>query len=49
MEHDEKIPRIFNSISLPLLLIDRDFVVVAANAAAIPLSPDCFRRLYPKE
>ncbi len=35
MGHEEKIPRIFNSISLPLLLIDRDFVVVAANSAAI--------------
>ncbi|MBW1685780.1 MAG: PAS domain-containing protein [Deltaproteobacteria bacterium] len=36
MGHEEKIPRIFNSISLPLLLINRDFVVVAANSAAIP-------------
>jgi hypothetical protein len=35
MGHEEKIPRIFNSISLPLLLIDRDFVVVAANSAAV--------------
>ena len=35
MEHEEKIPRIFNSISLPVLLIDRNYVVVAANFAAM--------------
>lgn len=35
MGHEDKIPGIFNSISLPVLLIDRSYTVVAVNSASI--------------